>query len=365
MQDIDRLLEKLAEGTTTPEETQFLFTWLREHRDQWVFSMYAEYLMKLEKDQVRLESKTAAKLLKQIHYRIEAEEAHQPKFRAESGKMRSIRFNPYYYLTAAAAVLILVIVGWWYVKNGWQDRQQLATRGPVAGAMIEKINTKSGIMPIALPDGSSVWLYPKSRIRYASGLSGSERKVSLWGRAFFEVNPNPRRPFLVSAREMVTKVLGTSFTVDAYENQASFRVTVKIGKVSVSTRRQSAAEKVSGTNSSIAIVANQQATFNRSVQTLTATTVLPKVLAASVPSYPATYKFRDVPVGKILATLSHDYQVAIKWDAKVLLGCSLTTTLTDKPFFEKLRIICEAIGPNTHYTTEGDTIQISSLGCNN
>jgi transmembrane sensor len=364
MSDIDRLLEKLAAGTTTEEEARFLFTWLREHRDQWVFSMYAEYLIKLEKDQVRLESQSAEKILRQIHQRIEAEACNLQNTPTEIGKVVPHRFTLYYYLTAATVVLLLGMVGWWYANNGRQQ-QPLTTRVSIPEAMVEKINAESGIMPVALPDGSSVWLYPKSRIRYASALSGPQRKVSLWGKAFFEVNRNPDRPFIVSAREMVTEVLGTSFTVEAYDNQAQFLVTVKTGKVSVSAQRQTAEGQLPDKNASIAVVANQQAVFNRSVQKLTATTVQPKALAELIPSHPSTYKFRDTPVGEILSTLSHDYQVAIEWDEKVLAGCALTTTLRDKPFFEKLRIICEAIGPGTHYTTVGETIQITSLGCNN
>ncbi len=365
MQDIDRLLEKLAEGTTTPEETQFLFTWLRQHRDQWVFSLYADYLLKLEKEQILLESHRAKTILSQIHHKIESAEPSHRGSAEIPVKALPTRPSRYYYLTAAAAVLILGMVGWWYAQYDNPVRQQVATRGTSPSGIVEKINTEAGVIPVALPDGSSVWLYPQSRLRYATSFNGTQRKVSLWGKAFFEVSRDPARPFIVSAREMITEVLGTSFTVEAYENQASFLVTVKTGRVSVSTRRQFAESQSPGQNPGIAVVANQQAVFNRSTQAFAATAVEPEQRAELIPTHPTTYRFREAPVGEILATLSRDYHTPIQWDKEILAGCALTTTLTDKPFFEKLRIICEGVGPGTYYTLEGETIRIVSQGCNN
>lgn len=365
MSDIDRLLEKLAAGTTTDEEAQILFAWLQQHRDQWIFSMYAEYLVRLEKDHHTRGSGQAKSTLKQIHNRIEQEQTNRQVGSAREVKVLAHRPTRYYYLTAAAAVLVLGMVGWWYAQYDSPVHQQVATQGTLPTGIVEKINTESGVMPVALPDGSSVWLYPKSRLRYASSFNGPQRKVSLWGKAFFEVSRDPTRPFIVSAREMVTEVLGTSFTVEAYENQASFLVTVKTGKVSVSTQRQFAESQSPGQNPGIDVVANQQAVFNRSTQAFASSAVEPEQRAELIPAHPTTYRFREAPVGEILATLSRDYHTPIQWDKEILTGCALTTTLTDKPFFEKLRIICEGVGPGTYYTLEGESIQVISQGCNN
>lgn len=65
---------------------------------------------------------------------------------------------------------------------------------------------------IELPDGSHVALAPASAIAisYAAG----ERRVRLLsGEAFFQVQPDARRPFRVIARTVETTVLGTRFDV--------------------------------------------------------------------------------------------------------------------------------------------------------
>ena len=65
---------------------------------------------------------------------------------------------------------------------------------------------------VRLNDGSTITLAPESVI--AVTFNGNERRVSLVnGEAFFEVTPNPDRPFRVATREVQATVLGTAFNV--------------------------------------------------------------------------------------------------------------------------------------------------------
>jgi transmembrane sensor len=73
------------------------------------------------------------------------------------------------------------------------------------------------VRTLKLPDGSRVTLAPQSAIALA--FARGERRVRLLdGEAFFEVTPDPARPFRVDAAAIETSVLGTSFDVrmDAY-----------------------------------------------------------------------------------------------------------------------------------------------------
>jgi transmembrane sensor len=68
------------------------------------------------------------------------------------------------------------------------------------------------LRPLNLEDGSRVTLAPSSAVAVA--FSGGERRVRLLeGQAFFEVRPDPARPFRVQARKVEASVLGTSFDV--------------------------------------------------------------------------------------------------------------------------------------------------------
>ncbi len=63
-----------------------------------------------------------------------------------------------------------------------------------------------------LPDGSRVTLAPASAIAVADDRQGRRVRL-LAGEAFFQVRPDPARPFRVTARDVEATVLGTSFDV--------------------------------------------------------------------------------------------------------------------------------------------------------
>nr|WP_262918292.1 FecR family protein [Mucilaginibacter straminoryzae] len=91
------------------------------------------------------------------------------------------------------------------------------------------------VKKIYLPDGSSVWLNSRSRMRISDDFQVKDsRNVFLdQGEAFFEVTKNPRRPFFVITPSVTTRVLGTSFNVKAYKELTNAVVTVATGRVQV------------------------------------------------------------------------------------------------------------------------------------
>ncbi|MCY1721871.1 FecR domain-containing protein [Prolixibacteraceae bacterium Z1-6] len=84
-----------------------------------------------------------------------------------------------------------------------------------------------------LPDGSVVALNSNSKLLFPRKFKGNIREVTIIGEAFFDVKPNPEKPFLINAGDAQIKVLGTSFNVCAYPGTETIEVTVKTGKVQV------------------------------------------------------------------------------------------------------------------------------------
>jgi transmembrane sensor len=104
---------------------------------------------------------------------------------------------------------------------------------------------RGGHYRVVLPDGSKVWLNASSSLRFPMVFSGVERNVELWGEAYFEVEKDKNRPFIVTAindhrsngvgrNNMRIEVLGTHFNVMAYDDEPDMRVTLLEGKVKVS-----------------------------------------------------------------------------------------------------------------------------------
>ncbi len=88
---------------------------------------------------------------------------------------------------------------------------------------------------IFLPDGSTVYLSPGSRLNYPSTFDEKKkREVYLEGQGFFDIKHNPSKPFIVHSGQVTTTVLGTAFNIKAQPSEKYITVTVKRGRVSVS-----------------------------------------------------------------------------------------------------------------------------------
>ena len=84
-----------------------------------------------------------------------------------------------------------------------------------------------------LDDGTFVCLAPGSRITYPEKFTADSRKINLAGQAFFKVSKNPHQPFIVVSGRLSTEVLGTTFTVSAFENQEKISIALVEGKIRV------------------------------------------------------------------------------------------------------------------------------------
>ncbi len=85
-----------------------------------------------------------------------------------------------------------------------------------------------------LPDGSTVWLNAGSKIYYDKDFSGALREVKLEGEAFFDVQKDAGKPFIVHTAGVDIKVLGTAFNVKSYPGDKTVETTLLRGLVEVS-----------------------------------------------------------------------------------------------------------------------------------
>ncbi|GGF45787.1 FecR family protein [Echinicola rosea] len=135
-----------------------------------------------------------------------------------------------WWLPMAAAV---VVMGFFLLSYFELGKTQPSEAIPVADWVVRKV-PKGMKKVFRLPDGSQVTVNSDSEIRFPSSF-GDERTVELEGQAFFEVVKNPEKPFIIQSGQMKTTVLGTSFDIGAYPEDAGFHVAVVTGKVNVAT----------------------------------------------------------------------------------------------------------------------------------
>jgi transmembrane sensor len=98
-----------------------------------------------------------------------------------------------------------------------------------------------GQFQLKLPDGTWVWLNASSFIMYPTAFTGKERRVAVYGEAYFEVAKDARKPFKVnvltsgggSRNGTEVEVLGTHFNINAYGNEALVKTSLLEGKVKI------------------------------------------------------------------------------------------------------------------------------------
>lgn len=89
---------------------------------------------------------------------------------------------------------------------------------------------------MTLADGSKIWLNAGSSVRFPAVFQSNERKVYITGEVYFEVAREQASPFIVIVNNRADiKVLGTSFNVNAYDNEEQINTTLVDGSVKVST----------------------------------------------------------------------------------------------------------------------------------
>lgn len=226
----------------------------------------------------------------------------------------------------------------------------------------ERVNNSHYPLKMILSDGSSIVLQPNSSLRYPQSFDPDHRQVYLEGEALFDIARDPRRPFLVYANELVTKVLGTSFSVRAYENEPNVIVEVRSGKVSVFP--QPVGTETEDTDNprreGLVLSPNQQAVYSREDARLTKSLFEnPSLLIPEEEQ--RNFEFVDAKMQDVFEALEKAYGVEIVYDEEIMSGCYLNASLTDESLQTKLSLICKAV--NATYEIMDTHIIVYGRGC--
>ncbi len=90
---------------------------------------------------------------------------------------------------------------------------------------------RGGEYKLQLADGTRVWLNSETSLTFPTGAKTGERWVYLQGEAYFEVAPDPGRPFVVRTDLGYVKVYGTQFNVKRYPGNDYLKATLVEGSI--------------------------------------------------------------------------------------------------------------------------------------
>jgi len=192
---------------------------------------------------------------------------------------------------------------------------------------------------IMLSDGTKIWLNAGSNLRYPAKFKGDTREVYLTGEAFFDVAKDKKHPFIIHTDKMDTKVLGTSFNVQAYPDQTTQEVSVLTGRVNV---------KSTVTEENVYVTPGQKVVFKSQSNKLKAFTDIP------VNSISLWRKniivFEDAPLPEVIATINRNYNVTIEIGNKNLNNLKISAYFKELPVNEVVALVCNII--NADYKLE-------------
>lgn len=213
------LLHRLIAGTTTEEENRQLMEWFRQCASKEEFFMLFETAWKESPDEMPRD-------VQERMYRRLSGELDEKK--TKTILLRS-RFSWKVWPQIAVACIIIVLG---LVNYRMNDKQkQLSTQN------FTVLAEKGQRAFITLPDSTKVWLNSDTKISYPADYGLKERNVTLVGEAYFEVAKNPDKRFIVEAKGMQVEALGTSFNVNAYQNDNKIIASLFSGSVRVSYDR--------------------------------------------------------------------------------------------------------------------------------
>lgn len=161
-------------------------------------------------------------IFEKIQERIDNNKSEEKK-----GKLIPLIFN--WTVRVAAILLLPALTFLFYIVS--ENNIKSERYANLASDTLEVAAPLGSKTTVMLSDGSEVQLNHGSKIKYPHFFSGNSRDVILSGEGFFKIAHNPQKPFIVKAKSVNVKAVGTIFNVSAYPGNDIIETTLVSGKV--------------------------------------------------------------------------------------------------------------------------------------
>lgn len=277
----------------------------------------------------------------------------------------SIRWWNSGFFRAAAAAAVLFVLAYAYYMSDFRRFSDFPVKG-VSRETLARLsgakNTTGHPQVIKLADGSSVTLEPGASLYYPQTFEAKSRTVYLVGNGFFDIARNPAKPFVVFSENIVTKVLGTSFTIRKDDHSGNVEVAVVTGKVIVERAQGSKPDFTIGTEG-VTLTPNEKVTFMSDSEEYVTGIVEKPVMVGQNDDFkrPDAFVFEEVTLGNVIGKLEKAYGVKIEIANTAIVNCPITADLSQNSLFSKLEVINALL--NTKLSLAGTSIILSEGEC--
>ncbi|MCB0603014.1 MAG: FecR domain-containing protein [Saprospiraceae bacterium] len=255
--------------------------------------------------------------------------------REQPGKRPIRHFMSRHWWKIAAMIIPILLV----LKALWPT-------SPETPALVSTIRADSVQLDVVLPDGSQVVLAPFSNITWQENFK--VRDVTIAGEAFFTVQRDSLHPFTVQAGTSSVRVLGTAFSVRAFES-SPIQVEVLHGRVAV--RRETTANTVILTAMESTVWDEQQGSWSTSEMTD----------EGDLAWATRVWKIDQQKLEDIIPGLERMYGIDLELANPALRHCRVSATLDHKTQEEMLEILKLILQVDITY--QSGKIYLDGPGC--
>lgn len=323
------LLQKYVENRCSEEELYALLYELKSPEILHEFNTVSESLWnRIDSKNLYADERQTAKLNEEVDIllqRIKQKNVPLPKKKPVSGRLKFYR--------VAALILVLIGLGVSYLLSDKFGSEELV----YTEISVPRGETKE----YKLDDGTRIVLNSGSKLVVPSDFNKGSRCVEMLGEGFFDVTPNPEKPFVIKSEGAQVRVVGTSFNVKAYPEDEYLGVTVSTGKVLVN---------LSDLDLQLRVTPMEHLTINKKTGNLTK---LPLKENNYIKWMDGALHFDKEPIREVIKMINR------KYNRNVLLRCKdcdrlISGTHDNKSLEAVIEAICFTTG--LQHKEEGDSI---------
>lgn len=206
------------------------------------------------------------------------------------------------WIAVAASVALLIIAGFAVYLTSFGGK-----------TVITAENTTRSVI---LPDGSDIILAEGAEITFRKSFDRKLRKVTLKGKASFDVEDYTDRPFVVETENTKTTVLGTSFVLHAVPSTGKTLLFVRDGLVRFAPRQS---------DKFLDVAAGHGAEFDVYASVLRK---LPQHNHNAFSWLTQTLEFKEAPMRQVFQELESQYQASIDTTKAKIMDCRLNSSFS-------------------------------------
>ncbi|WP_075556786.1 FecR family protein [Parabacteroides timonensis] len=335
MQDtiIILLLQKYIKNQCSEQELHALLHWLKSPDNHAELDLVVKPLWEtIDKNMSRPEGEREKELHEEVSLLLSGVKRKDRKISNPEVRDKN-RLNGFYRI---AAILILAFsVTFGLLKVLDRPSPQLT--------YTEKVSNKGEKKNIVLSDGTKIILNSDTKLRIPADFNKEERVLEMEGEGFFDVAPDPNKPFIIKSGEARVRVLGTSFDFKSYKEDDFIKLTVSTGKVRVNVDDQ---------DLQLSVSPNEHLSVNKVDGNVSKETIQENNYIKWIQG---SLYFNKEPIREVIKTINRTY------NCKVILQCKnrdykITGTHDNKNIEAVIEAICFTTG--LHSRQEGDNIII-------